>query len=1118
MGGATKPETLIGDLTDEPNDVVLLQETFINNVGKAKIFDQKWGSRGYWSFGSPRKAGVGVLVTPRSDISVLAHQQDSDGRVMSLLIKKGEIKLNILSIYAPVGISERKEFFEHLHEYFYPGVAKIIGGDFNCIDSDLDQFGHATAANKAGAEEVRALKSTFDLVDSWRAEHRKQKEFTWYRKDLTAGSRLDKFLVERRIKGQRKTTIVPCVFSDHEYVRLELEVPVAARQQNLWKFNSKLLMDKQYVTETKQKIRNFKRRLEQYDTTIDWWDSLKEELQHTTRSYARTKRRQQTQRQNTLTKDLRRAKRQHDPETNDCTVIIQQTEQELRLLKTQRCEGAKVRARAEWTEKGEKPTRYFFNLERFRASINTIDTLIQPDGTETTTQDELKNTIQDFYTELYTATDIDEQAQQQLLHNLDRRLGDTQRTDCEGLFTKDEIFDALRDSNKGKSPGKDGLTPEFYLAFWDVLGDDLTDVLNQGFHREQLSASQSESVVRLLFKKGDRNDLRNWRPVSLLNADYKIAAKALANRLRKVLDTLVTNQQTCGIPGREISTNLSLIRDVLEITERTGETGILVNIDQEKAFDRVDRRLLEATLQTFGFGPQFIQWIRTLYANARTQVICNGELTESIPLGRGVRQGCPLSPLLYVLTAEILSQAIQKDDRIVGFRLPGSEGKQVKTSQYADDTTVYIKTDRALEALFSTVRTYERASGAKANKKKTEAMWLGRWRNRRDKPHGLKWVDKLKILGIYFSNGIVDTETDNWSSKLKKLEDTLNRWRARELSLVGKALVVNIIGASKFWYAARVLTVPRWVIRQYEKLVWAFVWSSRLQPVARKTLICPVLDGGIGIFDFESRCQALRASSLCRGLDKPGTESWYMLKYFAGAQLARLRPEWQALRDNSTPSAAHATKFLNDCLVTLRGTKESSCKSIYAQVVKSKLQFPKPCESWPNYRDVNWNTLWKRVRDPTTPNRANDLCWAVVNRSIKVRDRLYEWGVTRVRTCATCLAVETITHCFLECPRIKRVWKSFEQAFQRLVGSFTVNVQTVFLLTFEDCEDTSLCKQASLLIKTILYWTWRARNHATFNNNVETSGMIRKIIMYNIRVSLETKSHILQDLKQALGI
>ena len=303
--------------------------------------------------------------------------------------------------------------------------------------------------------------------------------------------------------------------------------------------------------------------------------------------------------------------------------------------------------------------------------------------------------------------------------------------------------------------------------------------MNKRFHIGILTDSQREGLLRLLYKKDDRHLVKNWCPISLLNTDYKLASTVITERLKQVMQSIVHKDQTCGVVGRSIFSNLQLIRDMLDMIDKTNETRILVMFDQEKAFDRVDHDFLMRVLFKFGFAPSFRGWVSLFYKNVFSRIICNGSLSVPVFLGTGVRQGCPLFPLLYVLVSEVLSNQIRKCRDTEGFRLPGARGLQFKVSQYAAGASLFLKTKRSLCRLFQVVEMYEHGSGAKLNTSKSEVMWLGRWRCNGASPFGLNWVLKLRILGVHLPNGLVSVESENWRAKL---ELVLNLWKQRHLS------------------------------------------------------------------------------------------------------------------------------------------------------------------------------------------------------------------------------------------------------------------------------------------------------------------------------------------------
>ena len=199
-----------------------------------------------------------------------------------------------------------------------------------------------------------------------------------------------------------------------------------------------------------------------------------------------------------------------------------------------------------------------------------------------------------------------------------------------------------------------------------MLGCDLVQVLNDCYCYGCLSLSQRRGVISLSFKKGNRLDMRNWRPITLLNVDYKLAARAIAATLLKVIHLVVAKDQTCGVPGRYIGEN------VVSYAGFFDSPVAILSLDQEKAFDRVDWNFMHATLRRMGFGTSFLQWVGLFYSGVQSSLNVNGYLSHFFPLSRDVRQGCPLSPLLYVLVAEVLAGNIRANPRIKGLCLPGS--------------------------------------------------------------------------------------------------------------------------------------------------------------------------------------------------------------------------------------------------------------------------------------------------------------------------------------------------------------------------------------------------------------------------------------------------------------
>lgn len=262
------------------------------------------------------------------------------------------------------------------------------------------------------------------------------------------------------------------------------------------------------------------------------------------------------------------------------------------------------------------------------------------------------------------------------------------------MVSLEEAEEALGSLKKGSAPGVDGLPFEFYKAFWPLVGPDLVAVFRECREKGTLPWSMWAGVVSLLFKKGDMTDLGNWRPITLLTADYKILAKVLVRRLSRVMPVLVRPDQAGAVKGRSTTLHLALVRDILEWAEQCQLPLALLSLDQEKAFDRVSHTFLWAVLARLGLGQDFIGWVRLLYRGAFSRVRVNGHLSGPVWQKGGVRQGCPLSPLLYVLYLEPLMARLQGAAGWRGLHLVGGGGVPAKAIAFADDMTLFLTEDR----------------------------------------------------------------------------------------------------------------------------------------------------------------------------------------------------------------------------------------------------------------------------------------------------------------------------------------------------------------------------------------------------------------------------------------
>ena len=352
------------------------------------------------------------------------------------------------------------------------------------------------------------------------------------------------------------TNIKGCVYhpsflSDHQY----LLVVFSIHQQfdsgpGVWKLNASLLQDPEYI----QLITSFLSHWHSmenhadFPSLMDWWDEGKFYVREVSRTYERAKAADKRGRKASPTKQMHALKKAFDQGDRTAFTRLCAIQQELRDIALYKARGAQVRARCQWAEEGETSSSYFLSLESKHHARQTMY-LIRDPATGLVRHDpfEILGLWRSYYNNLFTAQVCDPIAQDTMLSQLTHRLSQAERASCEGCLTVDECSAALLGMCHGKTPGSDGLPMEFYRVFWQSLSADLVRVLIAAFEAGQLSTSQRRGLIIVLHKKNDPLDTKNWRPISLLNVDYKIATRAILGRLLGVMSTIIGPDQRCGV-------------------------------------------------------------------------------------------------------------------------------------------------------------------------------------------------------------------------------------------------------------------------------------------------------------------------------------------------------------------------------------------------------------------------------------------------------------------------------------------------------------------------------------------------------------------------------------------
>ena len=296
----------------------------------------------------------------------------------------------------------------------------------------------------------------------------------------------------------------------------------------------------------------------------------------------------------------------------------------------------------------------------------------------------------------------------------------------------------------------------------------------------KLSIDQRRGIINLIPKKNkDPRLLKNWRPISLLNTDYKIITKVLASRLKDILPSVINPDQVAYLKNRFIGQNIRTIFDMLGYTKLEDKKGIIAFLDFEKAFDTINWTAIFDALNSFNLGPNFIAWVHSIYNESEACVTNNGYSSPFFKLERGVRQGCPLSAYLFIMVVELLANRIRNSENIKGIKIGDIE---IKLVQMADDTTTFVEDINSLENIFILLEHFRQYAGLKLNKSKTEAMWIGRDMYKTEKPLDIKWVKHVHSLGIFFSYDTDSVVQKNVMDRAKELKKVLDFWLQRNHS------------------------------------------------------------------------------------------------------------------------------------------------------------------------------------------------------------------------------------------------------------------------------------------------------------------------------------------------
>ena len=762
-------------------------------------------------------AGIIVLVNKR--LSAGNASALIPGRIINLKLGNGQENFNFSAVYGyPGGSATLKSlelFIQLLSGIHSSSDNNIILGDFNFVDNDLDR----TNRNSSGmnqkditlANRWTEFVDMMDLSDPFRFRNPRKKMFSYVHTQHGAKSRIDRvYMNEENCPNVLHYKHTPCKWA-HRVVTFSIREKTE-RGPGFWKMNTSILSDRAYGLLVESTIEDI--RALNIEDPVERWLVFVETIRLESQVYCSRKRNQEKQIKRRCEKGIELL--EQNPRLNDSLelqVHYEYFKNKLNDWTRQQIEGHQVRIKTQPRfEHCEPDIDFYATLEKKTSKKRVISHLKGADGVTKYDTEGLSDIATDFYTELFSVKRSDEGTTLKLLQNVEKRVSQKHRASMDRIITREELRVVVAKLKRNKTPGPDGIPAEFYQYFWHLIEDFYFDFITE-VEKGSLPEEKNSSITSLIYKnKGDIDLLAYYRPIALMNVDVKILTKLLSMRLVTVLPTIIHKSQT-AVYGRTIADNIHVVRDIIDLVNRDDEEAALLFIDQEKAFDRVSHTFLYKVLRKFGFGDRFIHWIELVYSNATTRININGFFTKKIPLRCGVRQGCPLSALLYVMIIEILALQLRANPNIVGFTI---NNEKLVSSHYADDSVIKITQNRCFKEVYKELADYQRASGAKVNYDKTQGLWLGKWKNRKDDPfeelyesdsQKITWTSgNVKHLGIYVGNN--DPITQTFKEIIPKMIRRLNFWKPLKLPTLAKSRVIEIFHASKLFYATNFYAIP----------------------------------------------------------------------------------------------------------------------------------------------------------------------------------------------------------------------------------------------------------------------------------------------------------------------
>ena len=868
--------------------------------------------------------GVSIAINKSAvDVKKVTHRTVIPGRVTQIEIPwNEEDRLCIMNVYAPVKNTEKAEFWKKLLESIENEEVPrpdIVMGDFNLVENpEIDRLKNKGGTDPLAARNVMSnLTIELNLTDGWRRKHPTKRGYTYIG---NSQSRLDRIYTKEDIYPWCENWRIehPGFKTDHNLVSVQItseNMPFIGKGR--WAIPINLLKNKQLKKKTQELAKQLQIEVEQPNATNRMTNNpqlaLKTFKMKVVDLYRNHQRSNQPRLENAI-KNLQRELENKastpgltEDDIQEQSMIIAER---IETLETKKRDKARLLSTARNKLEGETMSKHWVRSARESTPRDTIRALKNPLQNPThreTRSDKMAEVAREYHEQLLNidrnpGEEPDERKLNNTLKNIDAKLSPENIAKLQEGVDDEEVTMALVNSANDKAAGLDGIPVELwkllhqqykstkeierhkYCNIAQVLTNVFRDISENGITS---GTNFNEGWMCPIYKKKEADNIANYRPITILNTDYKIFTKTIATRLTEIAPSIIHPDQAGFIRGRSIFDQIEQATTTINYARLKEINGAIVALDQEKAYDKVLHPYLWKILEKFAFPTEMINTIKVLYENAPTSVIINGMISNPFLVTRGVRQGDPMSCILFNLGIEPLAANIRASS-IRGINVPNLSEK-IKVSLFADDTTVILTEHDNFAELTEILDKWCEVSGTKFNVEKTEIIPIGTVEYRKkvadtrkinetcnDIPNTIHIAqdrEATRLLGAWIGNH-VDPE-EPWRKIVETIKKDFKRWETRYPTLEGKRHIVQMIAGGKTQFLTRAQGMPETIQEEIQKTVTEFVWGKERATMCIEDIARDLNRGGRKVMNIAKRNTATDLMWIKQYLHMgPGRPKW----------------------------------------------------------------------------------------------------------------------------------------------------------------------------------------------------------------------------------------------------